>query len=428
MPEPINVVLDSEKVQKAVLVGVCLKDENPEKTKSLLDELEELVKNINIGIADKIIARIQEPNPHYLVGSGKFADIVSLAKKLEADCIVFDAPLSPAQQRNWEKDGNICVIDRQEVILDIFAERAQTKEARLQVELARLEYSLPRLKRAWTHLSRQRGGGVTQRGEGESQLELDQRIIRQRIARLKEDLIGVKSLRQTQRKRRTKSQVPTCAIVGYTNAGKSSLLNALAGSNVLAQDKLFATLDPTTRKVSLPRGSTVLLTDTVGFVRNLPHQFFDAFKATLEEAVLSDFLLHVVDSSNEEAFEHIDTTNSVLKELGADFKKILIVMNKIDIPAEETLHLRLRAKYPEACFVSVRARQNLENLLRLIEDYAQSGYQEMSLLIPHSKYKLIAALYDHASILLKKESDDGVLIKANIPKSLSAEYSQYSVS
>ncbi|MBO7521258.1 MAG: GTPase HflX, partial [Opitutales bacterium] len=258
------------KNKRAYLVGLRRDGETEEFAAGLLEELGELAQNIGFDIAGSVCVNLREPNPRYLVGAGKFSEIRREAKKLKADCIIFDDSITPAQQRNWERESRKCVIDRQEVILEIFARRALTKEARLQVELARLVYSLPRLKRAWTHLSRQRGG-VNLRGAGESQLETDRRRVVERISRLKKEIEDVKKVRATQRKRRERNDIPVVAIVGYTNAGKSSLMNCLSGAGVLAQDKLFATLDPTTRELKLPGGATVLLTDTVGFVRRLPH-------------------------------------------------------------------------------------------------------------------------------------------------------------
>lgn len=256
-------------VERALLVGVAQANTTEKEVSLLLDELEELVNNLGILVVRKEIVRLREYQARFLLGTGKVNYIKNLAFAEECDCIVFDEMLSPAQQRNWEAETKLCVIDRQEVILDIFAERAQTREAVLQVDLARSEYNLPRLKNAWTHLSRQRGGGTTQRGEGEAQIELDQRMVRNRIAKLKRELEQVVQHRMTQRKQRQRVPVPTAAIVGYTNAGKSSLLNCITGADVLAANKLFATLDPTTRQAELPSGQKILLTDTVGFVRKL---------------------------------------------------------------------------------------------------------------------------------------------------------------
>ena len=261
-----------------MLIGITLPGEAPQTTEGLLEELAELVTTLGIAICHRQQLAIRKPQAKFLVGSGQATRLIDEARAHNCDVIVFDNELTPAQQRNWEQsaDDKILVIDRQEVILDIFGKRARTREAVLQVELARMEYNMPRLKRAWTHLSRQRGGGAMQRDAGETQLELDQRMVRTRIARLKRELQEVVKHRHLQRKRRMTVPVPTCAIVGYTNAGKSSLLNALTDSAILAEDKLFATLDPTSRRCSLPGGQPLVVTDTVGFVRNLPHRSFSS--------------------------------------------------------------------------------------------------------------------------------------------------------
>lgn len=283
-----------KQVERALLVGVYKGAAQREESESLLNELGSLVDTLEIPVLGSLLVRVQEPNPRYFVGTGKAEEIFERARQVEADVIVFDHELSPAQQRNWEAMTGLAVIDREEVILDIFAQRAQTKEARLQVDLARLEYSLPRLTRAWRHLSRQ-GGGLGGKGEGETQLETDRRLIRTQIDRLKQDLELVRLRRATQRKQRERLPLPNAAIVGYTNVGKSALLKKLTGAEVLVANKLFATLDTMTRRVDLPSGQGLLLTDTVGFIRNLPHRLIEAFKATLEEAVLSDFLIDVLE-------------------------------------------------------------------------------------------------------------------------------------
>ncbi|HEV3209501.1 MAG TPA: GTPase HflX, partial [Chthoniobacterales bacterium] len=262
----INVREKPNRVEKALLVGVFKDAVQKQDAESLLDELNSLVSTLGIPVAESLLVRVTGPSPRYFVGSGKAEEIFSRSKRIGADVIIFDNELSPAQQRNLESLVGVAVIDRQEVILDIFAKRAQTKEARLQVELARMEYSLPRLTRAWGHLNRQ-GGELGGKGEGETQLETDRRLVRRRIDRLKEDLELVRSRRATQRKKRVRLPIPSCAIVGYTNAGKSALLKKLTGAHVLVEDKLFATLDTTTRRVELPTGQGLLLTDTVGFVR-----------------------------------------------------------------------------------------------------------------------------------------------------------------
>jgi len=278
-------------VERALLVGAYLDADKKADAQSLLAELEELVDTLGIPVVKRMLVHHREQHPRYLIGSGKAQEIVDLAKKLECDVLVFDNELSPSQQRNWEELAGMTVADRHEIILDIFGARAQTREARIQVDLARMEYSLPRLTRAWSHLGQQ-GGGIGAKGEGESQLEQDKRKIRLQIDRLKRELETVRRARATQRKDRKRAPVPNAAIVGYTNAGKSSLLRRLTGADVLIENKLFATLDTTTRKIALPNKQPLLLTDTVGFVRKLPHQLVEAFNATLEEAAFSDFLIH----------------------------------------------------------------------------------------------------------------------------------------
>ncbi|MFW6217734.1 MAG: GTPase HflX, partial [Verrucomicrobiota bacterium] len=340
-------------VERAMLVGITLPEGDEHNTRSLLDELRELVTTLGIAIGHERMVGIRKAQAKFLTGPGKAEELIEEARAHDCDCIVFDNELSPAQQRNWEQaaDNQLLVIDRQEVILDIFGERAQTREAVLQVELARLEYNLPRLKRAWTHLDRQRGGGAIQRDAGETQLEMDQRMVRTQISKVKKELGNVIQHRAVQRKRRMTVPVPTCAIVGYTNAGKSSLLNKLTRSNILAEDKLFATLDPTSRRCPLPNGQPLVITDTVGFVRNLPHRLVDAFKATLEEAVVSDFLIHLLDANSPEVEAHAETTLRVLGELGAGERRMLTVFNKIDLlwDREETIR-ELKLRFPEALF------------------------------------------------------------------------------
>lgn len=412
-------------VERAYLVGVAQQKETESESTSLLDELEELVTTLEIGIVDRRIVRIREPQARYLLGSGKVENIIEAAKGVQADCLVLDAELTPAQQRNWEAASGMCVIDRQEVILDIFSMRARTREAVLQVELARAEHSLPRLKNAWTHLSRQRGGGgVTQRGEGEAQIELDARMVRQRIAKLKRELELVVRHRETQRKQRRKVPVPTAAIVGYTNAGKSTLLNALTGADVLSEDKLFATLDPTTRQLKLPNGQKLLLTDTVGFVRRLPHQLVDAFKATLEEAVLADFLVHVVDFSNPEFETHMETTLDVLKELGAEEKRIITVFNKVDQCVQPPIRMGVD-KRNQPVPVSAVTGEGLPSLLEEFEQQLLDRLTTMELLIPFSRYDLISLLHEQGHIKEERAGEDGVYLVANVPDRLRSGFEPF---
>lgn len=415
-------------VERALLVGIQRPEMARDEARDLLRELSELVETLDIPVIETRVVNLREPQPHFLVGAGKAQELLDLVKQKNLDVIVFDDDLSPAQQRNWEKESGVCVIDRQEVILDIFAQRAHTREAILQVGLARMVYSLPRLKRAWTHLSRQRGGGGTVvRGQGETQLESDRRLVQDRISRLKKELLSVVKQRDVQRKRRLRRAVPTTAIVGYTNAGKSSLLNCLTGATVLAEDKLFATLDPTTRQLGLPGGQKILLTDTVGFVRRLPHNLIDAFRATLEEAVVSDFLIHVVDLSNPEAESHHATTLEVLKELGADTKRIITVFNKVDCPIDLDQLQTLRLVHPNSCFVSARTGQGIESLIERIEEMISDELHAMNLLIPHSRYDLISRLHRIGCVRNQTTKDEGVLIQGHVPPDLFDEVQEFVV-
>ncbi|MDQ3545541.1 MAG: GTPase HflX, partial [Verrucomicrobiota bacterium] len=304
-------------VERALLVGAYISAELKTEAQNLLEELAELVETLGIPIVGRDLISYRENHARYLIGSGKAQEIVERAKELECDVLIFDNELSPSQQRNWEELAGMTVADRQEIILDIFGARAHTREARIQVDLARMQYSLPRLTRAWSHLGQQ-GGGIGAKGEGESQLEQDKRKIRLQIDRLKGELEDVRRARATQRKDRKRAPVPNAAIVGYTNVGKSSLLRRLTGADVFVENKLFATLDTTTRKIALPNKQPLLLTDTVGFVRKLPHQLIEAFNATLEEAALADFLIHVLDASQDEVMAFYNTTMNVLGKLGAE--------------------------------------------------------------------------------------------------------------
>jgi len=368
---------------------------------------------------------VRDSNKRYLTGKGKAEELIELSKEMECDCIIFDNELTPAQQRAWEEESGVLVIDRHEVILDIFNMRAQTKEARLQVELARMEYSLPRLARMWGHLDRQSGGssggggggGGANRGEGEKQIEIDRRLARKRMDRLRDELDSVRKQRDTQRKDRQRTPVPHSAIVGYTNAGKSSLLNALAGSEVLAEDKLFATLDPTTRRIELPDGQPLLLTDTVGFVRRLPHGLVEAFKATLEEAILSDFLIHVLDASSPDVFGHFDTTNEVLAELGADEKRTLVVLNKMDLVDDTDHETRLRDVFSDGIFISVATRDGFDGLLHRMNEMLGDRVRRLELLVPMEKMDVVAFLHREAKVLSEEYCATGVEITAIVAQS-----------
>ncbi|MDA1044367.1 MAG: GTPase HflX, partial [Verrucomicrobia bacterium] len=343
-----------------------------------------------------------------------------------ADCIIFDNELSPVQQRNWEKLSKVCVIDRQEVIIDIFARRAQTKEAKLQVELARAEFCLPRLKRAWTHLGRQGGsGGIGDRGEGEMQIEVDRRILRRNVDHLKAELAQVRKHRATQRKHRERVPLPLASIVGYTNAGKSSLLRLLTGADVLVADKLFATLDTTTRRLQLENGQTLLLTDTVGFIRHLPHRLVEAFKSTLEEAVLADFLVHVLDVNHPNVDIFHQTTLDVLRELGADEKRMLTVFNKMDLVQDPARIADLQARYPQAIFVSVKTGAGRDQLLARMAGMLGAETRQMTLWVPHQRADVIASLHSLGRVLSCTYEDDHVHVVAFVPKRVERQFEPF---
>ena len=398
-----------KRVERALIVGVTNSNDDPGRVHAHLDELAELLGNLDIAVAGRAVAKLKAaPHPQYYVGTGKAEEIAAMVEELDADVLVFDMEITPTQQRNWSRlCRQTCVIDRQEVILDIFADRASTREAVLQVELARWRYQLPRLAGAWSHFSRQRGGAVNAKGEGESQIELDRRQIKMRISRLEQELEAVRKQRATGRKKRERHDVPHGAIVGYTNAGKSSLLKLLSGREVTAEDKLFATLDPMTRKVLLPDNQTVLLTDTVGFVRKLPHDLVEAFKSTLEEAVLADFLILVLDLSSPEIDEHWDTTLSVLKELGADTEKILVVFNKIDRPHDELARIRAQSLFAGGLFISAETGEGIDELLQAVSSMASEHSRVIKVVIPPARGDMTALAYEKTTVLDSKYDDYG---------------------
>ena len=400
-------------VTRALLVGAWWKPQTPEEARSLLDELAELVDTLGLSVAGSVLAKIDRPQASYLIGSGKAQEIVTQARATNADVIIVDNELSPGQQRKWEELSGLAVIDREEVILDIFNGRARTREARLQVELARMEYSLPRLARAWGHLSRQQGVGG--KGEGESQLETDRRLVRKRIDQIKAELAEVRSQRATQRKQRERVPVPHAAIVGYTNAGKSSLLKKLTGADVFVENKLFATLDPTTRRIELPGGQPLLLTDTVGFVRKLPHRLIEAFKSTLEEAILSDFLVHLLDASQPEIFTFHRTTMEVLADLGAADKRVLTVFNKVDLIQDDHTLNALRRHFPDALFISTRTGEGLGELQARMADQLAGRSERVELLLPADRSDLLSSLHQHGQVLSTEYEAAGTRVHAVVP-------------
>ncbi len=420
-------------VEKALLIGAYFKREDAEEAKDLLEELKELVSTLSIGIGDALNVFVRDMNPRYLTGTGKAEELMAHAKALGCDAIIFDNELSPAQQRAWEEESKMCVIDRQEVILDIFNLRARSREARLQVALARMAYSMPRLKRMWAHLDRQRGaggggaGGGAARGEGESQLEIDRRLALKRVDKLKADLIEVRKQRDTQRKERLKVPVPHGAIVGYTNAGKSSLLNLLTQSDVLAEDKLFVTLDTSTRRMEMPDGQQILLTDTVGFVRKLPHDLVQSFRATLEESVMADFLIHIVDASHPNAEKFYQTTTEVLSELGAGDKRVILALNKIDLVTEEARMQQLKNRFPDAVLISIKTGAGMDVLLHKLHEMVYDRVVRLDLRVPMNRLDLVALAHQEGKVLSEKYEADGAHLQCVVPKRLSSRFEAFAV-
>lgn len=420
-------------VERALLVRLYFDAREEDESASLLDELGELVGTLGIEVADLVLARCREMQKKFLCGTGKADEIVALARAHECDVIVFDNALAPSQQREWERLADICVIDREEVILDIFAKRAHTREARLQVELARMQYALPRLARMWGHLDREGGsgggqGGGAARGMGEKQIEVDRRLAGVAIDRCKRELEAVRKHRATQRKDRERFETPHAAIVGYTNAGKSTLLNQLSGADVMAKDMLFATLDTTTRRIELPDGQPLLVTDTVGFVRNLPHRLVEAFKATLEEAVLADFIIHVLDATAPEIQRLHDTTLEVLAELGAEEKPSVTVLNKIDRVDDPEQLADLERKFPGALHVSAATGSGLDRLLKACSAHLADRVRCRDFRIPQRRGDLVSLLHNQAKVLSTDYEGNDILVRAVVPQSLAGRLEEFAQS
>lgn len=389
-------------------------------------ELTELARTAGADIVGEGTQKLESINPAMFIGTGKAQEFARTCRELQVDTVIFDDELSPAQTRNLEKVFDGTVMDRTALILDIFAQRARTREGKVQVELAQLQYLLPRLTRYWTHLSRQRGGMGAIGGEGESQLEADRRKISERIEKLDEELDIVRRQRATQRAGRQRNQWPLASIVGYTNAGKSTLFNQLTGASVLAEDKLFATLDPTTRRLRLPTNQNVLLSDTVGFIRKLPHRLVDAFKATLEEVVEADLLLHVVDCSHPQAEDQIRAVNTVLEEIHAEGKPTMLVLNKID-RAEPDLVARWRMAHPRAVAISARTGEGFDALMSELGTALRPVREFLELSIPHAQADVVAKLHEVAQVVERDYSGEVARFKARIPPHLHAEFAEFVV-
>jgi GTP-binding protein HflX len=400
--------------------------EEPWQVKESLEELAELVRTAGTRVIDSLVQARAVPDSALYIGRGKAKQLAERADELEADQVIFDSELSPAQQRNLEDLIECDVTDRTQLILDIFAQRAETKEGKIQVELAQLEYLLPRLTGRGVLMSRLGGGlGGARRGPGETKLEVDRRRIRDRIAKLKRELDSVRRHRDVQRKRRISNEIPSAAIVGYTNAGKSSLLNAVANAGAFVEDKLFATLDPRSRKVLLPSGRTVIFIDTVGFIRKLPHTLIAAFRATLEEATFSDVIILVVDASNMYFQEHIEVAKEILQDLDAAEKPLVTVFNKIDLLPDPSIAGNLVEHTPWSVAISAVAGKNLDQFLLLMNEVFSMDRERIELIIPQWRSDVEHFIRRRGKVLEKTYRDGKVVISAELDKTTAAQVREF---
>ena len=410
-------------VQKAFLVGVLLPDSDEETEERSLDELELLTDTAGSDPVGRELVRRDAPDPAYFIGSGKAQELRGVTKALDVDVVVFDNQLSPGQQRNLQKVFECDVVDREALILDIFAQHATSKEGALQVELALLRYRLPRLRGMGKQLSQQ-GAGIGTRGPGETKLETDRRRIESRIARLVKDLKSVASTRRTQRKARRRAAIPQVAVVGYTNAGKSTLLNLVTEADVLTEDRLFSTLDSTVRRAELPDGHLVLMSDTVGFVRRLPHQLVEAFRSTLDDVKDADLLLHLVDASDPDPEGQIDAVEEVLEEVGAGEVPQLVVFNKIDVADRLELN-RLERAFPDAPMISARTGEGVPELMETLAESLRAKTVLLRLAIPYERGDVLAAAHRLGEVLVEKHEEDHTLVEARVPTEDQARFEAF---
>lgn len=413
-------------VETVLLIGVVLRGEEEWKVKDTLDELAQLSESAGAEVKGRFIVRQQKIKAGHYIGTGKAEEISDWIKENPVSMVVFDDDLTPAQGRNLERVFEVRVLDRTQLILDIFAQRAQTKEGCLQVELAQHMYLLPRLRRMWTHLERQKGG-IGLRGPGETQLEMDRRRIQDLIRTLKRDLELVRTRRAEQRRGRRRHGWALVSLVGYTNAGKSTLLNRLAGADIYAEDQLFATLDPTTRQVDLPNHEPMLMTDTVGFIQKLPHHLVDSFKATLEEVVESDLIVHVIDAAHPQVETQIEAVHKVLDEIGGLEKPMLYVFNKIDLEKGHASAKRLAHQFPKSVAVSAHSGEGIDRLFDELADCLKGRKVTMKLSIPMGEGKLIAALQKNASILEQEYEGPSAELLVRVSPQLAAQCRPFSV-
>lgn len=417
---------------RAFLISVYKSPTTRQVCEEHLEELSLLANTFGIDVIAKQPCAVRKYETATLVTEGKLEELLNEVKASGAQMVIFDDEITASQQRNLEKLFAVPVIDRTELILRVFAQRAQTKEAQLQIELAQIKYEAPRLKRLWTHLSRQAGtsgggrsgGGGHLKGVGEKQIEIDRRILKRKIELLQRELEEVKSNRDAQRSARVRSDIPIFSIIGYTNAGKSTLLNALTDAQVFVEDKLFATLDTTTRKYTLSNNQDVLLIDTVGFIRKLPHLLVAAFKSTLEEAVQADILLHLVDASHPMAEEQAKTTFELLQELGAKDKPIITILNKMD-KCDPAVISRMRFQYPKTVAISALKRQGFEELEALMIQELSKQRKIVKLRIPQQNYAVVSEVMRLGQILSQEYEENDIILHADLPNAVAGRLKQY---
>jgi GTPase len=410
--------------ERAILIGLEKEGVSKWDLRDSLEELAELANSAGAEVVETVTQKLQKPTAPYYIGKGKAELIKNSLHGRQVTSVIFDDELSPAQGRNLENLLARKVLDRTQLILDIFAQRARSREGRLQIELAQLQYLLPRLTRMWHHLSRQTGG-IGTRGPGETQLEVDRRRVQERIARLERELESVRKTRAVQRQGRKRHQWPVASVIGYTNAGKSTLLNLLTGADVVAEDRLFATLDPTTRSFILPNKQRVLLTDTVGFLRKLPHTLIESFKATLEEVSEADLLIHVVDLSHPRVDEQMEAVETVLKELEAFGKQTLIVFNKIDNLLNRELAESYLRRYPGSVAISARTGEGVGDLVVALQEALSAWRLRSRFRIPAKESPLIAEIHRVGHVLELRYEDDAALIIAHVPPDLANKLEQF---
>ncbi|HEU4319228.1 MAG TPA: GTPase HflX [Acidimicrobiia bacterium] len=412
-------------VQRAFLIGVLLPGMSAQEEERSIDELALLTDTAGADPVDQEIVKRDRIDPASFIGSGKAEELATLTTALDIDVVIFDQALSPAQQRNLQKIFHCDVVDREGLILDIFAQHATSKVGAIQVELALLRYNLPRLRGRTTALAQQRAGvGTTMRGPGETKLETDRRRVLARISKLERQLKETAGHRETQRKQRKRTQIPQVAIVGYTNAGKSTLLNALTDADTLVQDQLFATLDSTVRRLELPDGRPIVIADTVGFVRRLPHHLVEAFRSTLSETSEADLLVHLVDGTDEDPAGQIDAVTEVLKEIGAASVPQLLVINKTDALDESAIK-RLHNLWPEAVLISAREGLGLDSLLEAIAEELARGLVTLSLTVPYERGDVVAAAHRLGEVIEEKHDEDGTILDVRLPERATGQFAEF---